>query len=67
MFFIIDFIIGIKIIYFILLFVGIDNIFFCIGIMFGNSFVLEFGNWFLIFIIVFDGMYVGMDFMWIWM
>lgn len=63
MFFIIDFIIGIKIIYFILLFVGIDNIFFCISIMFGNSFVLEFCSWFLIFIFVFDGMYVGMDFM----
>lgn len=62
-FFIIDFIIGIKITYFTSLFVGIDNIFLRIGIMLGNSFVPEPRNRPPTPTPVSDGMHVGMDFM----
>lgn len=62
-FFIIDFIIGIKITYFTSLFLGIDNIFLRIGIMLGNSFVPEPGNRPPTPTSVSDGMHVGMDFM----
>lgn len=62
-FFIIDFIIGIKITYFTSLFVGIDNIFLRIGIMLGNSFVPEPRSRPPTPTPVSDGMHVGMDFM----
>lgn len=62
-FFIIDFILGTKVTYFTSLFVGINNIFLRIGIMLGNSFVPEPGNWPPTPTFVSDGMHVGMDFM----